>query len=53
MVKDYEGGKLHPGDLKAGLQQAINGILKPVRDHLDKDPKAKQLAKQVKGYKLK
>ncbi|KAL2466714.1 Tyrosyl-tRNA synthetase [Abeliophyllum distichum] len=52
LVSDYESGELHPGDLKPALAKAINQILQPVRDHFKNDPKAKELVKRVKSYKV-
>ncbi|KAG6760571.1 hypothetical protein POTOM_037094 [Populus tomentosa] len=52
LVSDYESGGLHPGDLKPALAKALNMILQPVRDHFSKDPKAKDLLKRVKGYRV-
>ncbi|KAA3489429.1 tyrosine--tRNA ligase, cytoplasmic [Gossypium australe] len=48
LVSDYESGGLHPGDLKPALSKALNKILQPVRDHFNKDAKAKDLLKRVK-----
>lgn len=31
LAADYQSGALHPGDLKPGLEKAINAILQPVR----------------------
>lgn len=48
---DYKSGKIHPGDLKPAVTQAINSILEPVRKHFETDPEAKKLLQQVKAYK--
>ncbi|TYI26598.1 hypothetical protein ES332_A05G124000v1 [Gossypium tomentosum] len=52
LVSDYESGGLHPGDLKPALSKALNKILQPVRDHFNKDAKAKDLLKWVKSYRV-
>ncbi|XP_022724343.1 tyrosine--tRNA ligase 1, cytoplasmic-like [Durio zibethinus] len=52
LVSDYESGELHPGDLKPALSRALNTILQPVRDHFNKDAKAKDLLKRVKSYRV-
>ncbi|OMO65549.1 Aminoacyl-tRNA synthetase, class Ic [Corchorus olitorius] len=52
LVSDYESGQLHPADLKPALSRALNKILQPVRDHFNNDPKAKDLLKRVKSYRL-
>lgn len=48
---DYKSGKIHPGDLKPAVTQAINAILEPVRKHFETDPAAKKLLEQVRKYK--
>ncbi|KAH7860166.1 hypothetical protein Vadar_010112 [Vaccinium darrowii] len=53
LAADYEGGNLHPADLKPALSKALNKILQPVRDHFNNDPSAKKLLKELKGYKMK
>ncbi|KAK8584662.1 hypothetical protein V6N13_138617 [Hibiscus sabdariffa] len=52
LVSEYENGQLHPGDLKPALSKALNKILQPVRDHFNKDAKAKDLLKRVKSYRV-
>jgi tyrosyl-tRNA synthetase len=50
LEKDFSSGGLHPGDLKPAVSQAINQILKPVRDHFKNNPEAKQILALVKKY---
>jgi tyrosyl-tRNA synthetase len=45
LKKDYKAGKLHPKDLKQGVFDSLNSMLKPVRDYFDKN---KEFAKAVK-----
>ncbi len=52
VVEDFLGKKLHPDDLKPALAKAINDIIRPVREHFERDPVAKKLLKQVKDYKV-
>ncbi|CAL9216548.1 unnamed protein product [Arabidopsis halleri] len=52
IAADYESGELHPKDLKDALSKALNKILQPVRDHFKTNSRAKNLLKQVKGYKI-
>jgi tyrosyl-tRNA synthetase len=47
---DFASGKLHPGDLKAGLTEAINALIEPVRKHFASGD-AKKLLEQVRSYK--
>jgi tyrosyl-tRNA synthetase len=39
LQKAYTDGKLHPQDLKKGASESLATILKPVREHFDKNPK--------------
>uniref|UniRef100_A0A0E0MGB2 tyrosine--tRNA ligase n=1 Tax=Oryza punctata TaxID=4537 RepID=A0A0E0MGB2_ORYPU len=50
LVVDYESGPLHPADVKPALKEAINQILKPVREHFENNKEAKFLDDKVKGY---
>uniref|UniRef100_A0A0E0I824 tyrosine--tRNA ligase n=1 Tax=Oryza nivara TaxID=4536 RepID=A0A0E0I824_ORYNI len=50
LVMDYESGSLHPADVKPALKEAINQILKPVREHFENNKEAKFLRDTVKGY---
>lgn len=43
---------MHPSDLKPAVADAINKILQPVRDHFEKDERAKDLLKKVKAFKV-
>jgi len=52
LVRDYEAGALHPGDLKPALAAAINAMIAPVRNHFETNPDAAKLLKQVKSYKV-
>ncbi len=46
----YRSGAIHPLDLKNAVSFYINGILEPVRDHFEKNKKAKELLQQVKTF---
>ena len=52
LEKDYVNGKLHPADLKNGVAKAINEIIKPIREHFEKDPKARRLYEFVKSQEI-
>ena len=48
---DYVSGKIHPGDLKAAVTDALNRILEPVRVHFASGaPKA--LLDKIKKFKV-
>ena len=52
LEKDYQDGKLNPPDLKPAVIKYLNELLDPIRNHFDKDEKAKELASYVqKQYK--
>lgn len=52
LATDYEKEEVHPADLKPALSKSLNEILQPVRDHFKNNPRAKDLLKRVKGYRL-
>ncbi len=43
LEKDYIEGRLHPADLKSGVAEALDKLIKPVREHFRKDPRARKL----------
>eukprot|EP01040_Poterioochromonas_malhamensis_P018860 gene18860-22115_t len=48
---DYVSGKIHPGDLKPAVSEALNRILEPVRQHFSQgEPKA--LLEKIKKFKV-
>lgn len=48
---DYTAAKIHPGDLKASVTEAINRIIEPVRVHFSSgEPKA--LLEKIKKFKV-
>lgn len=58
-VKSYEklrdlfvDKKIHPMDLKNTIAKYINELLEPVRQHFEKDKKAKDLKNKVMGFKV-
>jgi len=48
---DFVANKLHPSDLKPALAQAINDLIKPVRDHFTNDENAKKLLEKVRAWR--
>jgi tyrosyl-tRNA synthetase len=57
LEKDYAEGKLNPPDLKPAVVKYLNQLLSPIREHFEKDQKAKDLYSFVqteyKKYKAK
>lgn len=52
LEQDYIKGKLNPPDLKPAVAQYINTFLNPIREHFEKDKKARALYEFVqKEYK--
>jgi tyrosyl-tRNA synthetase len=48
----YMEGKIHPMDLKKASAFYINQLLIPVREHFEKDPKARKLKEQVESFEV-
>ncbi len=48
----YGKGELHPMDLKAGVGNYCNEMIKPIREHFEKNSKAKELLEQVKSFEV-
>ncbi len=48
----YREGKIHPLDVKNALAFYINEIVKPIREHFEKDPKARRLYEEIKTYQI-
>jgi len=44
LKQDYATGKLNPPDLKLAVIKYLNQFLEPIREHFEKDKKAKELA---------
>jgi len=52
MENAYREGKLHPGDLKKTVAKYVNEFLQPVREHFEKDEKARKLKEEVDSFKV-
>jgi tyrosyl-tRNA synthetase len=52
LVKVYTEGKLHPLDLKNAVVFYLNEMIKPVREHFEKNKKAKALYEEIKKYAI-
>lgn len=48
----FSAGKIHPVDLKAFVAAELEKQIRPVREHFEKDKKAKELYEKVKSYKI-
>jgi tyrosyl-tRNA synthetase len=52
LMKSYSAGELHPMDLKAAVGMYVNDVVKPVRDHFEKNKKAKELKEMVASFEI-
>lgn len=52
LVSFYETGKIHPADLKAYVSEELEALIKPIREHFEKDKGARALYEKVKSYKI-
>ncbi len=52
LEKIYREGKLHPADLKNAVVEALEKIVKPVRDHFQKNKKARELHETIKKFEV-
>lgn len=52
LEKDFAEKKLHPMDLKSAVTILLNEIVKPVREHFDKNPEARKLKEQVESFSV-
>ena len=52
LKKIYADGKIHPLDLKKFVSERLEEQIKPVREHFEKDKRARELYNTVKGFKI-
>jgi tyrosyl-tRNA synthetase len=52
LKRDYVSGKLHPADLKQGVIEYLERLIKPVREHFEKDRGARRLYENVNSYEV-
>lgn len=43
---------LHPMDAKKAVAKHVNELLEPVRQHFERDEKARKLKEQVESFKV-
>ena len=48
----YVDKKIHPLDLKNTVAQYINELLEPIRQHFEKNKKARELKEKVLSFKV-
>jgi tyrosyl-tRNA synthetase len=52
LEQDFRDGLLHPTDLKVAVAIYLNDMIKPIREHFEKNPKAKKLYQLVKRQEV-
>jgi len=52
LVPSFAKKELHPMDLKNATANYLNQLLEPVREKLEKSKVAKELAEEIKGFKV-
>lgn len=52
LEKDYVAGRLHPADLKNAVAKTLEQIIRPIREHFEKDPDARKLYEFVKSQEI-
>jgi len=52
LKEDFTSEKLHPGDLKSSLTEALIKMITPVREHFQNDPNAKKLLAEIKKFEV-
>lgn len=52
LEKDFVKGNIHPLDLKNAVACYINQLLIPIREHFEKDKRAKELYEKVKSFEV-
>lgn len=52
LEESFRSGQLHALDLKNSVAGYINKLIQPVREHFEKDPKAKELLEKIKSYEI-
>jgi tyrosyl-tRNA synthetase len=52
LVRAFKKGELHPADLKKAVADQLEHMIKPVREHFEKNKKAKELYETVQKFKI-
>ena len=51
-AKAFAAKEIHPMDLKNAVAGALDALVKPVREHFEKNSAAKKLREEIKQYKI-
>ena len=52
LVSLYQSGKIHPADLKGYVAGELERMIKPIREHFEKNKNAKALYETVSSYRI-
>lgn len=52
LVNDYRKEQLHPQDLKMGLAGHLDTLISPIREHFEKDNKARKMLEEISSYQI-
>jgi tyrosyl-tRNA synthetase len=52
LEKLYKEGEIHPLDLKNSVAEVLEKLIKPIREHFEKNPKARELYEIVKKAEI-
>ncbi len=52
LARDFQKGELHPQDLKDAVASYLNRLIAPVREHFERNPKARELYEVVRSSKI-
>ena len=52
LERDYVEGRLHPADLKNAVAEKIDELIKPIREHFERDPRARKLYEFVRRQEI-
>jgi len=52
LAKKYREGDIHPLDLKTAVAGYIDAMITPVREHFEKNKKARELKEQVESFQI-
>jgi len=52
LTRKYRAGDIHPLDLKNAVAEYIDSMIRPVREHFEKNKKARELLEEVQSFKV-
>lgn len=52
LEEKYRKGEIHPLDLKNTLAKYLEELISPIREHFEKNPKARKLYEEIRSYEI-